>query len=254
MAPASTAAPLVSPAPVVQLWPAAPASVPQARHALRAVLVGWGLGGLGDEAEVVLAELLTNAVEHAAGGPVGTRLLRRGRGGVRLEVWDGDAYRLPALGKAGEEQVRGRGLQIVDAVTRHAWGVATREGQPGKVVWAHIGGEVEESAPYCHASVRLGPGLTSQVLALGARIAPDLVAATLLCYLEARHLGGHVALAYDHLDGPDAGAVWARWEEGETRARAICVLPDCPALGPGDVGGCSLFAAHPGRHTWEWEA
>lgn len=256
MATAGTGATLAAPATVVHFWPREPASVPQARHALRAALAAWGLSALTDEAEVVLTELVTNAVQHCGTGDgrIETRCspLPRRAAGVRLEVHDGDAAQLPVLGRPADEGVRGRGLQIVDAVARHMWGVTMREGRPGKVVWAHVGGDVDDVAPYCEASARLGPGLVGQVLALGERVAPDLVADPLLCFFEAGHVDGHVALAYDHLDGADAGAVWARWEDGEARARTVCVLPDCPSPGPGDAGGCSLFTGHPGRHTWEW--
>lgn len=244
-----------APAPVVDLWPQAPASVPRARHALRRNLAAWGLEALADDAEVVLAELVTNAVEHAraAGGQIETRCGPLPRSaGVRLEVHDADAFRMPVLGRSAEGEVRGRGLQLVNALTHQMWGVTSRQGAPGKVVWAHVGGEADDTAPYCEASVQLGPRLVAQVLALDEGVAPELVARTLLCFLESGHADDHAALVYDHLEGADAGAVWSRWG-GDARPRAVSVLADCPVSGSGGAGGCSLFAAHSGRHTWEWD-
>ncbi|MFI0939499.1 ATP-binding protein [Streptomyces sp. NPDC021020] len=243
--------PAPSPAePVVWSWPPTPKAVPLARRALRETLAAWGMAALADDAELVLAELLGNAVEHARGesGPVEARcsLLPRATG-VRVEVWDGDAFRVPVLGAGVEDAARGRGLQLVDALTQRMWGVASREDVPGKVVWAHVGGEAEHSAPYCDAVALLGARLAARVLAFGEDVACDLVARRLLCALERGHDDDHVGLVYDHLHGPDAGAVWAPWK-GETRPREVGVRADCTGK------GCALFAAHPGRHTWEWGA
>jgi hypothetical protein len=240
---------------VVEVWPHAPASVPGARRALRRTLAAWRMDAVADDAEVVLAELVTNAVEHAqpGAGHIETWCsLLPGRAGVRLEVHDPDAYRTPVLGRPVEDAVRGRGLQLVDALTRHMWGVATRRGGAGKLVWAHVGAEGAGAGEggSCHAYVRLGAVLAAEVMDLGENVALDLVARTLLCGLEPGHPGDHAGLVYDHLDGPDAGAVWSRWAGGGP-PRTVTVLPDCPGLGPTGTDACCLFAAHPGRHTWE---
>jgi anti-sigma regulatory factor (Ser/Thr protein kinase) len=119
-------------------WAQAPASVPAARRELRQTLHRWGLTDLTDDSVLVLSELLTNAVEHARGpdGTVGTRFSRLADGrGVRIEVLDADARRLPRMG-AGEEGVRGRGLHLVDACTARRWGVVL--GTHGKAVWGEV--------------------------------------------------------------------------------------------------------------------
>jgi anti-sigma regulatory factor (Ser/Thr protein kinase) len=119
-------------------WAQAPASVPAARRELRQTLHHWGLTDLADDSVLVLSELLTNAVEHARGpdGTVGTRFSRLTDGrGVRIEVLDPDARRLPRMG-AGEEDVRGRGLRLVDACTARRWGVVL--GAHGKAVWGEV--------------------------------------------------------------------------------------------------------------------
>lgn len=124
--------------PVVHDWAQAPASVPAARRELRQTLQRWGLTDLADDSALVLSELLTNAVEHARGpdGTVGTRFSRLAEGrGVRIEVVDADSRRLPRMG-TGEEDVRGRGLRLVDACTAHRWGVVL--GAHGKAVWCEV--------------------------------------------------------------------------------------------------------------------
>lgn len=261
-APAAPAAPAPGPgaalatSPVVGVWPQEPASVPRARRALRETLAAWRMENVADDAELVLAELVTNAVEHCrpGAGHIETwASVLPGRIGVRLEVHDPDAYRMPSLGRPVEAEVRGRGLQLVDALTGHMWGVTTRAGVPGKLVWAHVGAETasaEGGGTSCHAYTRVGPALAADVFALAENVTLELVARTLLCVLERTHTGDHFGLVYDHLDGPDAGAVWSRWAGGPPRT--VTVLPDCPDLEPRGMGACCLFAAHPGRHTWEW--
>lgn len=259
-APASPAlaaprAPGAETAPVVEVWPQAPASVPGARRALRETLTAWRMEALADDAELVLAELVTNAIEHCrpGAGHIETwASVLPGRAGVRLEVHDPDAYRMPSLAKPLDDQVRGRGLQLVDALTKHMWGVTTRAGAPGKLVWAHVGAEArtDGAGASCHAYTRVGPALAADVFALAANVTLELVARTLLCVLERGHPGDHFGLVYDHLDGPDAGAVWSRWTAAPPLH--VTVLPDCPDLEPSGSSACCLFAAHAGRHTWEW--
>jgi anti-sigma regulatory factor (Ser/Thr protein kinase) len=102
----------------------------------------WGLGDLVDDSTLVLSELLSNAVEHSrnADGTVQTRFRRLNGGcGVRIEVHDTDAARLPHMSPGTDcEGVRGRGLRIVNACTRRKWGVdVTSE---GKAVWGEVEG------------------------------------------------------------------------------------------------------------------
>lgn len=125
---------------VVHQWAQTTASVPRARQALRGILREWQLGDLADDCALVLCELLANAVEHArCPGPdrtVQTRLSRlSGGGGVRIEVHDGDAGRLPRVRAAGSGE-DGRGLRIVEACTRRRWGVEVGAG--GKAVWGEV--------------------------------------------------------------------------------------------------------------------
>lgn len=91
---------------------------------------------LKDAAELIVSELVTNAVTHAHppfGHLVSTRLERLGAG-IRIEVHDSDDRR-PEPREASVEEEAGRGLGLVDALTGGHWGVSYRNG-PGKSVWA----------------------------------------------------------------------------------------------------------------------
>ncbi|MFF2041319.1 SpoIIE family protein phosphatase [Kitasatospora sp. NPDC058170] len=95
-----------------------------AAHTLRR----WGLEELSEATELMVSELVTNAVQHAT-RPVTLSLVRTTR--LRCEVGD-DSPLLPRPQRAGPEDERGRGLQIV-ARCAERWG-STRLGA-GKVVW-----------------------------------------------------------------------------------------------------------------------
>ncbi|KDN83260.1 ATP-binding SpoIIE family protein phosphatase [Kitasatospora cheerisanensis] len=95
-----------------------------AGHALHT----WGLDHLRENCELMVSELVTNAIRHAT-RPVTLRLVRTSL--LRCEVGD-DSPALPRTRRAGPDEERGRGLQIV-ARCADRWG-ATRLGG-GKVVW-----------------------------------------------------------------------------------------------------------------------
>ncbi len=132
---------------LVLRWTRSARHVAPARHELRRVLVGWGLAGLADSAELVLSELFTNAVRHAR-GPwdrlVETRF-ERVPGGVRIEVHDAGSD-CPTLRSADEGDEAGRGLALVDSMTGHRWGVSSREGV-GKLVWALVTSDEAKEPP-----------------------------------------------------------------------------------------------------------
>lgn len=114
-----------------EAWPPDPRHVADARH-----FVGWrlqenGLSRHVDVVSLVVSELATNAVLHAA-TPF-TVTLERGTRGLRLAVRDG-SQGIP-FGPASMPWThsRGRGLRIVEALSS-SWGVTTQDG--GKCVWA----------------------------------------------------------------------------------------------------------------------
>lgn len=108
-------------------------SAAAAREQIRAICQEWHLDALGDDAEVVVTELVANAVGHAPGEilltvVVGPRLLHLG-------VRDGSAA-LPHRRLPDPDTGRGgRGLLLIEAVAG-AWGTAVGGG--GKTVWATL--------------------------------------------------------------------------------------------------------------------
>lgn len=125
--------------------PAAEASVPLTRHAVRDRLLAQGMAGvryqeLVDDVLLIVSELVSNAVTHAAelSPEVTTELAVRG-GWVRVSVEDGDPYRPKAL-ETDTGRTGGRGLLLVKSVTLQAGGVCDveRTGEGGKVIWASL--------------------------------------------------------------------------------------------------------------------
>jgi anti-sigma regulatory factor (Ser/Thr protein kinase) len=87
-----------------------------------------------DEAvELLVAELVTNAVVH--GAPPVTVRIESLPDRVRIAVTD-TSPRLPLAGPPQAESITGRGLQIVKALSS-GWGVVPRA-EGGKVVWADV--------------------------------------------------------------------------------------------------------------------
>ena len=112
--------------------PPEPASVPLARRHTAAVLEQHDLDIDGDSAILVVSELVTNAVRHAA-TDLELRVLAE-VGLLRVEVEDGSRL-LPAAGKPGPFDAGGRGLPLVEALADR-WGA---EATPtGKLVWAEL--------------------------------------------------------------------------------------------------------------------
>ncbi|MDL4815945.1 ATP-binding protein [Actinomadura opuntiae] len=115
--------------------PGAPRSVGYARRFLRD-MVPPDHPGL-DDLVTVVSELVCNAVTHTASGDGGrvTVSLLAGEGFLRMEIADDGADgRRPRL-KAETGAESGRGLRIVDVLTR-SWGF--RPDGPGTVVWAEF--------------------------------------------------------------------------------------------------------------------
>lgn len=88
--------------------------------------------------ELVVSELVTNALQHGAGDI--TLTMRESSAGLEVEVHD-NGPRVPTARKASRGRIGGRGLGIVQAVST-AWGVRDASDE-GKTVWAVI----KSSAP-----------------------------------------------------------------------------------------------------------
>jgi anti-sigma regulatory factor (Ser/Thr protein kinase) len=92
-----------------------------------------------DEAEIVISELVANAVRHARALPDGTiRVDWAVMGGmVELEVTDGGGPTVPRKRPRSMWSAHGRGLRIVSSLA-HDWGVL--EGHGSCTVWVALGG------------------------------------------------------------------------------------------------------------------
>lgn len=108
-------------------------AVREARGTVRRLLEGWGLGGLGETAELCASELATNAVLHAQSPVLLAVALRPDA--VRVEVEDESPGALSAGELVDDGAESGRGLALVDALTE-CWGV--EQHLAGKTVWFEL--------------------------------------------------------------------------------------------------------------------
>ena len=93
----------------------------------------WGEPSpVADVAELVVSELVTNALRYGAGQVV--MQLSRHDDGVVVEVYD-EGVGTPRRRRAAADEEGGRGLLLAASVAA-AWGVRTRGG--GKVVWCRL--------------------------------------------------------------------------------------------------------------------
>jgi anti-sigma regulatory factor (Ser/Thr protein kinase) len=125
---------------------ALPGAVPCARLHTRQVTWEWGLTALADDAELIVSELVTNALEACPPkDAVAALRLSLSSDGSRLliEVLDGSSHPPERTG-AGRDGECGRGLLIVETISTQ-WGWRPLEGQRGKSVWALI--EQPSNAP-----------------------------------------------------------------------------------------------------------
>ncbi|MFI5802459.1 SpoIIE family protein phosphatase [Streptomyces sp. NPDC051561] len=132
------------PAEAVGDWrlPREPRSVGRARELARAQLVSWDLEDLVDTTELLVSELVTNALRYGE-GEVRLRLLRDRT--LVCEVWDAGHVQ-PRRRRARDTDEGGRGLQLVGLLSA-AWGA--RRTPRGKTVWFELAlpdGESEGAA------------------------------------------------------------------------------------------------------------
>lgn len=122
-------------------WPAEETAAGRARRCVR----GW-LGDVQDldigDVELMVSELVTNACEHsgATGRPDGrVRLVAVcDPDGLRIEVTDvGGGTTVPAPRRPDADDIRGRGLMIVEALADR-WGHLTDPGTGARVVWIEV--------------------------------------------------------------------------------------------------------------------
>ncbi|MGW1375745.1 SpoIIE family protein phosphatase [Streptomyces sp. NPDC002446] len=109
--------------------PSDPAAVAEARAEITRQLTRWGLEEMGFTTELIVSELITNAIRHAT-GPIRVRLLFDRT--LICEVSDTSST-APHLRYAAAEDEGGRGLFLVAQLAQR-WG--TRYTPHGKIIWA----------------------------------------------------------------------------------------------------------------------
>ncbi|MFF2007910.1 SpoIIE family protein phosphatase [Streptomyces sp. NPDC058195] len=121
------------PAEAVGDWrlPREPRSVGRARELARDRLLAWGLDDLVDTTELLVSELVTNALRYGE-GEIRLRLLRDRT--LVCEVWDAGLVQ-PRRRRARDTDEGGRGLQLVGLLSV-AWG--SRRTPRGKTVWFEL--------------------------------------------------------------------------------------------------------------------
>ncbi len=110
-----------------------PESASAARRLTVAVLRAWQMPHVGESCELLVSELVGNAVRHTGAQTFGLRMLRR-RGWIRIEVRD-PSRALPCLLPVRELDISGRGLFLVDKLSDR-WGVDLLP--RGKTTWFEL--------------------------------------------------------------------------------------------------------------------
>ncbi|WP_435298747.1 ATP-binding SpoIIE family protein phosphatase [Timonella sp. A28] len=123
--------PGLRPTSVRQEFPAEPSSVAQARHYFAKVCAEWGRSVNCRDGELVVSELVSNAVVHG-GGNIVVRFADCSDY-IRIEVEDLNPTG-PRKLNGHEDRYGGFGIKIVDKLARWGW----KPQGVGKVVWAEI--------------------------------------------------------------------------------------------------------------------
>ncbi|WP_338485255.1 ATP-binding protein [Streptomyces sp. SCSIO 75703] len=110
------------------------------RRTLRLILTMHGLIRLVDVAELLAAELISNAVRHTK-GPAALRVRWSPPGTLRIGAWDTDPEppkpRIPP--RPTEEPEEGRGMALVVACADGwGWHPLVGQGNRGKYVWCEL--------------------------------------------------------------------------------------------------------------------
>ena len=126
---------------------ALPSAVPCARLHARQVLWEWGLSKSAETAELLLSELVTNAVHGAraivSDLPINVRLSAN-RDRLLIEVWDSNVR--PPVSRVAEggfpalDAESGRGLFLVETLSER-WGWYPTRKPEGKVTWCELASE-----------------------------------------------------------------------------------------------------------------
>ena len=118
---------------------ALPGAVPCARLHTRQVLWEWGLTVFSDSTELLVSELVTNAIRASRATaqhlPVRLWVVSDGTQ-IVIFVWDASPLP-PVADDAADDAENGRGLLLVEGLSTR-WGWYFAAGLGGKVVWASL--------------------------------------------------------------------------------------------------------------------
>jgi hypothetical protein len=117
---------------VTWVLPDDPSAAPEGRHLIHMTLAEWRLHDQIDIAELLAAELITNALQHAWGKPLLTLSFINGT--LRCEVND-LSPELPHMRMPDTCEEHGRGLRLLEQLSGRWGSVRT---YTGKVVWFEI--------------------------------------------------------------------------------------------------------------------
>jgi len=123
-------------------------AVPCARLHTRQLLWEWGLKDAIDDVELLVSELVTNALHATAAMrqtlPIRLWLLSDTTRLV-VSVWDGNSHP-PVRVNVGDDAESGRGLVLVEALSDR-WDWFAHKGMGGKIVWCELSREAAVAAP-----------------------------------------------------------------------------------------------------------
>lgn len=193
-----------------------PEQVGRAREEARKALFGWGLGEHADLCELIVSELVTNAIRHGE-GPVRVRISHTDDR-LRVAVHDHSPAR-PARRRADADEESGRGLELVDGLAGLHGGrrgtISDRTGR-GKTVYVVIRLAVALSSNRGGAA----PGGHRGRLPRHVRLAGRLLGRS-----YHRHDAGHAVTASASLVRLRVGGGFDQYSAGQ------------PPVGPGPVFG-----------------
>ena len=121
--------------------PSIPESVPMARSRVRAALSFHELDQYADDAAIITTELVTNVIQHVCRDgteTVGVTLARTWNPIAVTVIVSDSSPEGPAVGEVSADGERGRGLQIVEALSAR-WGWHPEHG--GKAIFAILAKE-----------------------------------------------------------------------------------------------------------------
>lgn len=128
---------------------AVPSAAPCARLHAKQVLWEWGLDQLTETVELVVSELISNAI-HASQAlpwtPVVRLWLLSDKRRVLVAVWDGNP-KSPVRLDIDVDTEGGRGLLLVDSISDR-WNWFPPEGMDGKVVWCEVSADAQTEAAH----------------------------------------------------------------------------------------------------------